>query len=707
VKRSLWILGLAMALGVVYYLLLEIRQSPAHVGTAYGDDEAPGTARKHSLSADDTAAAAPARSIPTEAMKEQMAPGSLGRAPRQADMKEAAVSADGGGDAVRPFEVYRPKHQRAAYLAVTLKRFFKTPPRILTDDDANVLYFPGGLSAELADTLRSLDVPLVLVEEEPTSSSTTKSAPPGNSLPRIVKDGGQGEDLFLWQEPTSPPGGNTPASSAVANEQGQLARDYGRLEQEARKRAAYARDAVKRIRPGSPKLKEALDLTRQAIGAAFDARQAQQQAEVQQLRARLESLEKRIRARNESRTQIIERRLEELVYPDRVWQPSEERALPGSNSTETGAAGSDAGVRDPHPADSTRKSETSLSRSSPSESSTRPGKSRATAKQPIAKSYAAHLSGEGERSSAGLGGNPRKAVLDAEAALRTAERSILERDRALNSARERLDQDEKNNQAGVANHIELRQSEADVLRAEAGLRAAHADKEDAQRQLDLAREDLEVHIQLLKLDLASAKARMELASKEEDRMRKLRDAQSVPEAEYDTKRLERDEAENRYRRAQAILELHRKTGSAPSADHGSTAADDARERLTPKSDLQDELSTDDPDIEPVRPIPPSREPLDEDRDDHAKDDDDLTKSDDDDQEADDNESDGDDDDQESSDKLEANDADEAEDDDGDDDDEAKNARETETEDADDEEDDDERDDDDEQHESESEAAADE
>src|SRR5579872_4829035 len=102
-----------------------------------------------------------------------------------------------------------------------------------------------------------------------------------------------------------------------------LARDYRQYDVQA---AAIARE-YRQLEAAAPadedKLKNLKSELQGAVHAAFHARQTLHRAEVEQLRARLERLQRLIDARGPMADQIIERRIEELLQPEKQWDPAD------------------------------------------------------------------------------------------------------------------------------------------------------------------------------------------------------------------------------------------------------------------------------------------------------------------------------------------------------------------------------------------------
>ncbi len=142
-------------------------------------------------------------------------------------------------------------------------------------------------------------------------------------------------------------------------------------------------------RPGLLQIKAALE---NAVTAAFEARQKIQSYEVEKLRRRLAQVEQHIAIREPLQKQIIERRIEELLQPEKKWEPAEEAS-------------------DPSPATSKPP--------------------RESAKLSVPKPAAASLPDSAM--------NPRKALLDAEAAIASAQSEVTAAQKARGFAQADFD----------------------------------------------------------------------------------------------------------------------------------------------------------------------------------------------------------------------------------------------------------------------------
>jgi hypothetical protein len=119
--------------------------------------------------------------------------------------------------------------------------------------------------------------------------------------------------------------------------------NFRRLDQKAAEQARQYREAHQAAAtkgvssledPSSKKLKAELEET---VQAAFDARQKVQSYEVDRLRQRLAQIESRLTMRDRLQEEIVRQRVEELLHPERTWEPGGEAS--GSPTTADAAAG--------------------------------------------------------------------------------------------------------------------------------------------------------------------------------------------------------------------------------------------------------------------------------------------------------------------------------------------------------------------------------
>lgn len=164
-----------------------------------------------------------------------------------------------------------------------------------------------------AAKLAEVEALLLRLDGKPTGGTAFKSSPAGP--PRA---GGPGDDRRTAAEPDW------------------RAAKYRELEAQAARTAARYRHVRQSAGVTGPQLQELKDRLRQEVAAVFAARQDWQQAELNQLRARLATIDLSLDARERIKDTIIDRRVEELLNPDIVWdsqeQPGEEPHPGGRDS---------------------------------------------------------------------------------------------------------------------------------------------------------------------------------------------------------------------------------------------------------------------------------------------------------------------------------------------------------------------------------------
>ncbi len=106
-----------------------------------------------------------------------------------------------------------------------------------------------------------------------------------------------------------------------------VAQEFRRQNQLSADLAQQFRKMQNVMHPDNPRLQKVKAQLDSAVKAAFDARQKFQSYEVEKLRRRLAQVEQRIAIREPLQKQIIERRIEELLQPEKKWEPGEDAAV--------------------------------------------------------------------------------------------------------------------------------------------------------------------------------------------------------------------------------------------------------------------------------------------------------------------------------------------------------------------------------------------
>jgi multidrug resistance efflux pump len=179
--------------------------------------------------------------------------------------------------------------------------------------------------------------------------------------------------------------------------------------------------------------------------------------------------------------------------------------------------------------------------------------------------------------------NPRKALLEAEAAIATARATAAQTDKALQQARELAKRVSELAEQGAIPQKELFSSEAELASQEARRERALIDLDQAERQAALAREDLAAQVELLKYDLDAAALNLEQSSREEARMQALFAQKAISVEEADVKTLALQQARLQYQRAKTLYDLYRKAlpDSGSAGDKRTTDEKSATKRGDP------------------------------------------------------------------------------------------------------------------------------
>ncbi len=198
------------------------------------------------------------------------------------------------------------------------------------------------------------------------------------------------------------------------------AQEYRQYESQAMQLANAYRQQQATILQDAQKEKELKSELQGAVHAAFHARQAWQRAQAAQLRTRLEQIERRISERSQLSNEIIQRRVDELLQPEKQWESNEEGGSSGDSTA----------------ADASKNAAAESPAANQAGSTLPPGRQKAgnnnTASQPAAEAtpdISVHLDPARQVANGSL---PESAVdapkylLDAEAALESAKAKLTE-----------------------------------------------------------------------------------------------------------------------------------------------------------------------------------------------------------------------------------------------------------------------------------------
>jgi hypothetical protein len=344
-----------------------------------------------------------------------------------------------------------------------------------------------------------------------------------------------------------------------------LSQKYRRLDQKAAELARQYRQAQGAVAaegsspsedPASAKVKVALEET---VRAAFDARQKVQSYELDQLRRRLAEIEARLTMRERAEGDFVRQRVEELLHPERNWEPRDEaRDSLSPVDPEAGAAKTNAlslprasGYRDEQTQTATDEASKP---EAPSDSSRRRSRKLDTVR-----------SSEDDR-------NPRSALLEAESAMTVARAAITAAEKDCAISRSDLRRTQAMHEEGAVTEKVLRAAEKQISDDETRLEKAKLDLQHAERRAKLARENLETRMKLLELDMADAKLRIEHLADEEARARRLLESKAMSKAQYDESKLALERSKLQLSRLAELMELYAKP--VPGKDHPKTDDDD-------------------------------------------------------------------------------------------------------------------------------------
>ncbi|MGQ0634558.1 MAG: secretin N-terminal domain-containing protein [Planctomycetaceae bacterium] len=366
---------------------------------------------------------------------------------------------------------------------------------------------------------------------------------------------------------------------------------YRQREQEAAAKAEALRKLAAELPAGDERLEKARGELRAAVAAAYQARQELGQAEIAALRGRLARLEQQITARDALREQIIDRRVEDLLQPDRQWESSDEPLAAPQTRPQDGDV-----VR--------QRAESSFNLIDKDKDGTisepewkrslavrrRFEKAGITVQFPLSKEDFVQIFLKADRpsrpsdDSAFLGreprlpearldpsADPRQAIIDAEAALVVARAAEVVAERDLEQARDQLSRLEKLKRQGVV-AADLEPLITAVAEAGTALFRARNDIKSAERRLALTRQNLDATIKLLELELNGAEQKRQHASQKVMRLRALRENGAVQERTVADAVETLHEAELEVKKIETRAELYRRAlptpASAPRSPEG-------------------------------------------------------------------------------------------------------------------------------------------
>jgi hypothetical protein len=240
-----------------------------------------------------------------------------------------------------------------------------------------------------------------------------------------------------------------------------------------------------------------------AVHSAFHSRQAWQRQQVAEMRKRLDEIEKNVSARGSRSNEIIERRVEDLLNPERQWDNGDQPV--GALSFEE------------RPAANTGSVDIDQARNLDAVAK------RGTTPKRTAESVL------------DSGVDARKAVVQAENAVISARAAVAEAEVDVEVPENELATmiEANKRKPGLVPELEVAKGQTKVKRKVAALNRARAELTGKERLLSLAKEHLEAQINLVELDLKKAQVRLEQAALAEKRAENLIQNNAISSEEYE------------------------------------------------------------------------------------------------------------------------------------------------------------------------------
>lgn len=423
------------------------------------------------------------------------------------------------------------QHRAAASLADLLKRMLPKGGEFIVDPDTNALIFPEGVDPKFLTLVQELD--------QPVSPKTFDRATGADNA--AEKRQAQGRRAAIdWQSPL--------AETTSPSE----AEEYQQYESQARELAKAYRQQQATSPADAKQLERLKGELQGAVHAAFYARQTWQRAQAAQLRTRLEQIERRISDRGQSAGEIIQRRVEELLHPERQWESNNDgestsdSAVKNTKDRAAAGQGSDrlAGTR------GQVQKQADDDRRIASKPAAQAGSDVSFEAEPVRR--------VGRGSLSDSAGDVRKDLLNAESAVASAQAAIAEAKAAYERSKLELMRAESA-EKGVISEKVVRAIQSEVERNKSAVDRAESELGIKQRMLASARETLAVEIKLREADVADAKRQMDHATAELARFEALYKQNAISLEDFEGKKLPQELAASQYERAKLLLELYRKT----------------------------------------------------------------------------------------------------------------------------------------------------
>ncbi|MSR57653.1 MAG: hypothetical protein EXS05_08270 [Planctomycetaceae bacterium] len=408
---------------------------------------------------------------------------------------DAAVPAEAGAanenaprTGAKTFKIFEFKHANAAELVDSFQPLLTLfNVTVVADNRTNTLIVAGSDDAiQLVEPLLSLLDKLRTVPAATTAGGATRA-----------------------ERPTR--------EAAARIPQQKLAKDYQDRAQAAARIAGELLQLQMKSSPDESRVRQLTTQMRQTVAELFAARQQLQRAELDRLRTRLDQLERSIQLREQFRTEIIERRIEELLHPERTWDAGEKSAVERPPATAPGRnqeLGAPTGAVDA-PRGATEKKTTDAE----------------------ARSF----DGQIERWSTLV-----QALADADSAIRKARTDLIEAE--VNLRRAKVHLYNANDPLGVV--------QGEFTIAEARLKQATDDLAAAERQRQTVLATIAVQTRLQQFDVDKARMSVKQATANHARARPLHEKGYMSIAQFESAQFALEQAELQLQRAEELRKLY-------------------------------------------------------------------------------------------------------------------------------------------------------
>jgi hypothetical protein len=428
-----------------------------------------------------------------------------------------------GAERVRSeIKIFSLKHVNALQVQQSLKELYKdefqsAANTLTVDDRQNILVVRGrpDFVIELEAVVEKLDR-----GDTPATADFTK---PGDSSP------GSG-----------PAGGSRVLRPQRNARGGRFTPELRQLEVQTRRLADQFREATVEG-GGNTQLDQSKrdamkDALRKAVEATFRARESWQRRQIAEMRDRLDEIEKNVDARGQRANEIIDRRVDDLLNPDRLWEITDGEPpvtdLPGLDEadpqTKTQSVKSS-----PRGGDPTNSVDPTLFEVKPD-----------------------------PRVSPRFGpvefADPRKELLFAENAVTKAKSAIQEAEIAADASAKMFVRIEKGYKEGAVSEIVFSEREREVQLNRVALSRAQAELDAMKRVLELAKEHLIAQTKLAELELKEASVRWHRALDKDKQTSTLYEKKVISLEERNQAKAALDEAAVAVERAQAVYDLYQK-----------------------------------------------------------------------------------------------------------------------------------------------------